>query len=125
MQTDAASFLKVSGKTELVNTLFKTGKSALLPKLRLEFNKLVKHMNSEPNLAIEISGYTDNVGKEASNLDLSKARAKAVIAYMVSKGIAAEKLSFKGYGSEQAVADNKTAVGRAQNRRVEVMVITK
>ncbi len=61
MQTDAASFLKVSEKTELVNTLFKTGKSALLPKSRLEFNKLVKHMNmnSEPNLTIEISGYTD------------------------------------------------------------------
>ena len=52
-------YLKVSEKTELVNTLFKTGKSALLPKSRLEFNKLVKHMNSEPDLTIEISGYTD------------------------------------------------------------------
>ncbi|MNE84139.1 Peptidoglycan-binding protein ArfA [compost metagenome] len=67
-----------------------------------------------------IDGHTDNVGTAERNLELSKQRAAAVKDYFVSKGIAEGRLSTNGYGLEKPKASNKTAAGRAQNRRVEM-----
>ena len=75
-------------------------------------------------MKIEISGYTDNVGKPADNLLLSNNRAKAVVAYLISKNIVAQRLTAKGYGETKPVADNKTEDGRAMNRRTEMKVIS-
>ena len=97
----------------------------MLPKLSFELTKLVNYMNSTYYLSIKISGLTGNVVKQASNLDLLRVRAKTTIANMVGNCIAKLKLSFRGCDCEQVVADNNTAVGRAQNRRIKVMVITK
>ncbi|MEI6854382.1 MAG: OmpA family protein, partial [Bacteroidota bacterium] len=72
---------------------------------------------------IEISGHTDNVGKENDNQLLSEARAKAVMDYFVRKGINPTRLTYKGYGSTQPIAPNTTDEGRAKNRRVEMKVI--
>lgn len=69
----------------------------------------------------EIGGHTDNVGAPALNLRLSEKRAQAVMAYLVSKGVDANRLTAKGYGDVQAIADNATEEGRAKNRRIEMV----
>lgn len=76
-----------------------------------------------PALKVEVAGHTDNSGPAAYNQQLSERRAKAVMAYFVGNGVAAEQLTAKGYGESQPVADNGTAEGRAQNRRVELRVL--
>ena len=70
---------------------------------------------------VEVAGHTDSVGAEASNLKLSQRRAEAVRAYLIGNGLAADRLTAKGYGESQPVADNRTAAGRAKNRRVELI----
>jgi OOP family OmpA-OmpF porin len=80
---------------------------------------VAKLANTEVD-SIQVTGHTDSVGGDAYNDKLSLKRAEAVKAYLVSKGIAADKLHTAGAGKRQPVADNKTAEGRAKNRRVEV-----
>ena len=75
-----------------------------------------------PNTKIRVEGYTDSLGDPAYNIDLSQRRAKAVALELVNNGVAAENVSFIGYGAKNPVATNKTAAGRAQNRRVELEV---
>jgi outer membrane protein OmpA-like peptidoglycan-associated protein len=74
-----------------------------------------------PNAKFSIEGHTDSVGNAASNQKLSEARAKVVMNALIAKGVNPANLSFKGYGSSKPVASNKTAAGRAQNRRTEVI----
>ena len=70
---------------------------------------------------VEVAGYTDAASSTAYNLTLSQRRAETVRAYLIQHGIAAERLTARGYGEAQPVADNKTAAGRAKNRRVELI----
>ena len=70
-----------------------------------------------------MSGYTDNSGDAASNLELSKRRAEAVKAYLIEKGVSENRLTAKGFGINNPRADNTTKEGRAQNRRVELTII--
>ena len=81
-------------------------------------------MKDNPTLKVQINGHTDNVGKAGDNQVLSENRAKAVVAYVTSAGITANRLSFKGWGDTQPIADNKLESGRAQNRRTEVKVVS-
>jgi OOP family OmpA-OmpF porin len=73
---------------------------------------------------IEVQAHTDDRGSEKYNLRLSEQRAAAVMEYLLSRGIASERLSSKGYGESRPVADNDTEEGRAKNRRVELKVLT-
>lgn len=73
------------------------------------------------DVKVEVAGYTDSKGKDKYNLKLSQRRAEAVRAYLISKGIAADRLTAKGFGETKPVADNKTAEGRFKNRRVELI----
>ena len=73
---------------------------------------------TQPELNVEIQGYTDSIGSVAYNLNLSQRRAEAVQAYLISKGVSASVLTAKGYGKAKPIASNDTAEGRAQNRRV-------
>ena len=73
-------------------------------------------------MKIEIGGHTDNSGIEKDNISLSENRAKSVYDYLISKGIAADRLSYKGYASTKPLSDNKTAEGKAKNRRTEFIV---
>lgn len=106
----------------LQNVFFESGSSALLPTSEPELNKLLWTLRQNTNMQIEIRGHTDNEGDEKSNLALSEARAKAVYQYLVGRGIAVERLSYKGFGETQPVADNTTAEGKRQNRRTEFKV---
>jgi outer membrane protein OmpA-like peptidoglycan-associated protein len=72
---------------------------------------------------VEIAGHTDNVGKPEDNMVLSTNRAKAIVDYLVSKGVDSKRLSYKGYGATRPIADNNTAEGRAQNRRTTATVV--
>lgn len=104
------------------NVTFLTGSSKLTRQATQELDELVAIMNKYPKLGINIDGHTDNTGKAEKNLSLSQTRADEVKAYLVGKGIEADRLTATGYGQEKPVGDNKTAAGRAQNRRVEFSV---
>ncbi|MFN4286476.1 MAG: OmpA family protein [Lacibacter sp.] len=102
---------------------FDTNSDALQPSSLAELDQVVQLLQQNPSLVIEISGHTDNVGKPADNQLLSEKRARAVVQYLIQKGIGAERLRAKGYGATKPVADNATEAGRAQNRRTELQVV--
>ena len=85
-------------------------------------NEVVELLKSDESLMIDVSGHTDSQGDEAKNQTLSESRAAAVKDYLVSKGIAESRLESAGYGSSKPLGDNKSAAGRAQNRRTELSV---
>ena len=99
---------------------FETGKSALKPESYTILDIVAGSLIGNPDIRIEIAGYTDNTGTAAVNNRLSQARAEAVRAYLVSKGVHLERMIARGYGPANPVATNTTAAGRAQNRRVEL-----
>lgn len=100
------------------NILFETGSANLKKSSYASLDVIAAELKAEQNLSADIEGHTDNVGSEAANKKLSESRANAVKAYLVKKGVAADRIAAAGFGSTQPVADNKTAEGRAQNRRV-------
>ncbi len=106
----------------LRNVFFATGSAELLPASMVELNQLVALLREQPQLRIQINGHTDNVGDDASNQSLSERRAKAVYDYLLSQGISAERLRYRGFGETRPVQSNDTAEGRAQNRRTEFEV---
>ncbi len=107
----------------LRNTYFDTGKSTIRPESYKELNNLAEFMLTKKSLVIEIAGHTDNVGKPGDNQVLSESRAKSVKTYLISKGIAPERVQSKGYGDTQPVASNASEEGKQQNRRTEVRII--
>ena len=102
------------------NIYFATGSSKLLSKSNKSLNEIVKILNEDNNLKLDINGYTDNTGKPDKNQILSENRAAAVLAYLKKKAVDESRLKSTGFGQEMPVADNKTAAGRAKNRRVEL-----
>jgi outer membrane protein OmpA-like peptidoglycan-associated protein len=82
-------------------------------------------MTNCPGVHLEIAGYTDNVGSGDANLRLSRNRANAVVAQLVKEGVPRDRLMARGFGEEYPQADNATAEGRAENRRVAMKVIQK
>ncbi len=112
--------LKVDEKVSIqLNVLFDTGKAVVKPDFDSEIKKVADFMGNYPDVKAEIEGHTDNMGSEAMNISLSQKRAEAVSQVISAKfGIAASRLSAKGYGSSKPLADNKTPEGRSQNRRV-------
>jgi len=88
-------------------------------------NSVAMILQEDPTVAFEVGGHTDNVGPEHSNWVLSEQRAKAVVEYLISKGIAAERLTPKGYGASRPIAESATEEGRWLNRRIEFSIRTK
>jgi outer membrane protein OmpA-like peptidoglycan-associated protein len=117
--------LEVNASVVLKNIFFDFNKFDLKPASEVELDKLVQLLTENPAVRILISGHTDNVGNTADNLKLSTNRAKAVMNFLVQKGIDAKRLSFKGQGATQPIAENTTEEGRATNRRTEVKIISR
>ena len=115
--------VKVGKKVVLNNILFQTGKSILTTSSYTELDRLLGILKDNALMRIEISGHTDNTGSLALNSKLSEDRAKAVVEYLVQKGIDRSRLEFKGFGPQQPIADNTTAEGRSRNRRVEFKIL--
>jgi outer membrane protein OmpA-like peptidoglycan-associated protein len=116
--------IEANASIVLKNIFFDNNRYDLKEASIAELDKIVLLLRDNPTLKILISGHTDNVGKAQDNLALSNNRAQAVIKYLIEKGIEAPRLSFKGFGATQPVADNNTEEGRAANRRTELKVIS-
>jgi outer membrane protein OmpA-like peptidoglycan-associated protein len=101
---------------------FETGKAVIKPVSYPILNSVVKVLQDNPTYKLTIGGYTDNVGSDELNMTLSQNRADAVANYLISKGVDPMRVSATGYGESKPVDTNKTAAGRARNRRVELGV---
>lgn len=106
----------------LPGIFFDTGKSQLKPGARTTLSRIADKLKDDSNLHITIEGHTDSVGSDQTNERLSEARAAAVREYLVTKGIDGTRVSSVGKGEGEPVATNKTAAGRQQNRRVELVI---
>jgi OmpA-OmpF porin, OOP family len=104
------------------NIFFATGSSKLLPKSFKSLNEVAALLAADESLMIAIDGHTDSTGKREKNLTLSNDRANSVKAYLSTKGVTDSRMTATGYGPDKPVATNKTAAGRAKNRRVEMTV---
>lgn len=107
----------------LENVYFDTEKHELLPGSYSAFISLIRAMQANRDMLIEIAGHTDEQGDAQYNMQLSQKRADSVREYLITKGIAPERLIARGYGETQSIADNSTESGRALNRRTEIRVI--
>jgi outer membrane protein OmpA-like peptidoglycan-associated protein len=114
---------KPGAKVVLKNIFFDTGKSELRPESSSELQRLVKLLQTNPALKIEVSGHTDNIGDPKLNQALSETRAQNVLNFLVSNGIPKSRLVAKGYGSTQPIDNNNTEAGRQNNRRTEFKVL--
>ncbi len=117
--------IAVGSTIVLRNVFFDFDKSTLKPESNTELDRLVKILQDNPTMRIELSGHTDNKGSDDYNQKLSESRAKACVDYLVSKGIAANRLEYKGYGETKPIDTNDTDEGRANNRRTEIKIISK
>jgi len=107
----------------LDNCTFETGKAELKPESYTVLDELVEYLKRKDDEKIEVGGHTDNVGKADANMVLSQNRANTVRAYLLMKGVAPERVTAKGYGMSQPIAENDTAEGRSLNRRTEVKIL--
>lgn len=117
--------LAVGTKIVLRNIFFDFDKATLRPESQAELERVYKLMAEEyPKLKIELSGHTDDRGNAAYNVDLSERRAKAVVDYLVKKGIGADRLKSAGYGLTQPMVPNTSAANRQLNRRTEFKILS-
>lgn len=117
--------IKVGEKITLRNVFYKTDSFALDSRSRVELDKVVSLMRSNPTLSVEIGGHTDNTGTVEYNITLSGRRAEEVMKYLSKAGISRERISHRGYGMDVPVAPNDTEEGRAKNRRTEMKILGK
>jgi outer membrane protein OmpA-like peptidoglycan-associated protein len=104
------------------DVLFAFNKYNLKPDAREKLAKVSGILQAYPDLKMQVEGYTDNIGSEEYNQKLSEERANTVRDYLVSQGVSDNNITAQGYGKSHAIAENSTAAGRAQNRRVELVV---
>ncbi len=106
--------------TAAKNIFFASGSAKLLAKSYSSLNNVVRVLKDNPTFKVDVEGHTDITGVKEKNQVLSENRAASVKAYLVSKGIDESRISSAGFGADKPIADNKTAAGKAKNRRVEM-----
>jgi outer membrane protein OmpA-like peptidoglycan-associated protein len=107
---------------KMSDVLFDTGKYTLKPNTQISLAKVSGILQAYPGLKLQVEGYTDSVGSDEYNQKLSENRADAVRDFLVTQGVQPDNITATGYGKAKPVADNATASGRAQNRRVNLVV---
>jgi len=113
------------GETKVIlkGVTFETDSAEIKPESTATLNEVAKSLVDHPGARIQIGGYTDSTGSQAHNLSLSQRRAESVKAFLVAKGVAADRLVAVGYGESGPIADNNTTEGKATNRRVELKLL--
>jgi len=104
------------------NVTFDTAQSAIKPNFYEVLNSVGLVLNEFNRTIVDIDGYTDSVGSDQSNMDLSRRRARSVAEYLASRQVDPRRISMRGFGETQPIATNATAGGRSQNRRVEIRI---
>ncbi len=117
--------VEVGKSIVLDGVVFATAKSDITPESEDVLTKAYNTLKQNPEIEVEILGYTDNVGKKSSNMKLSLARANAVKDWLVKKGIDEKRIATKGFGSDKPVMSNATAEGKQKNRRIEFFRVNK
>lgn len=105
------------------NITFDTGRADVKPQFQPVLSRLSQSIQQYPDTIVQIEGHTDSTGAASFNQTLSENRAEAVRSYMTQRGVESNRLIAVGYGASRPVADNGTQQGRAQNRRVEVLIV--
>jgi outer membrane protein OmpA-like peptidoglycan-associated protein len=113
--------LETEGRARLYGILFDTDSDHLKDESKPTLDSLVAAASTQPSWNFAIEGYTDNIGGDAHNQTLSEKRAISVKAYLVNAGVDAKRLTTQGFGASHPVSSNDTALGRSQNRRVEIV----
>lgn len=124
-RVDATGCVKEEQKISLPNIEFEPAKTVLATGGKQKLEVVVEFLRNQPEVEVDVFGHTDAQGKDSYNQTLSEGRAKAVMDYLVSRGIAASRMTSKGFGETQPISSNESAEGRAQNRRVELLLRTK
>jgi outer membrane protein OmpA-like peptidoglycan-associated protein len=114
---------EVEAVIDLEGVHFDFDKATLKPEAMVILNEAAALLQKHERVVIEVAGHTDSTGSESYNQGLSERRAQSVQEYLVSKGIRASRMTAKGYGEAMPVASNDTKAGRAENRRVELIVL--
>ncbi len=115
-----------TGKSFVINNiLYATGAADLYPESFVTLDEFAEYLKTNSTFKIEIQGHTDNVGKEIDNVALSETRADNVKKYLETKGIAANRVTAKGYGASKPIGNNATVDGKAKNRRTEFLILEK
>jgi outer membrane protein OmpA-like peptidoglycan-associated protein len=113
-------------KIEIKQTVYFDTNKATIKKVSFPLlDEVAQALKDNPTLKIEVQGHTDSQGNDKFNLKLSQNRASSVRTYLIKAGVAAERMTAKGYGENVMIADNRTAEGRAQNRRVEFVITSR
>jgi len=125
MQLNSVLATSESARGLIVNmsdVLFDTGKYTLKQGTQVSLAKVAGILEAYPGLKVQVEGYTDSTGSDELNQKLSENRANAVMNFLVAQGVAQSNIAAQGYGKNDPVADNSTASGRQQNRRVNMVV---
>ncbi|MCR4736701.1 MAG: OmpA family protein, partial [Bacteroidales bacterium] len=110
---------------DLRDIYYETNSATLTAESKMIIALFIEFLKDNPTVKVEIQGHTDNIGADDANQKLSELRAHSVYEYVISKGIPANRLRYKGYGESQPIADNNTATGRAKNRRTVFLIYDK
>src|SRR5205807_479589 len=108
-------------KWALTGPSFEFDKAILTAEGRQHVEHAIVIMREQPTLVVVVEGHTDSIGSDAYNMKLSQRRANAVRDYMVKNGVSGSRIKTEAYGKTRPIASNKTAEGRAQNRRVDIV----
>lgn len=115
--------IEVGQSVDIENIYFETGRASLKPESFRSLSALIEFLNEYPNVRVEIGGHTDNVGSAEVNQRISEERARSVADYVRNNGVSPDRVVSKGYGFTKPKASNRTADGRAQNRRVGFTIV--
>jgi len=115
--------IKVGDRFAMRNVQYESGKATLKKESINELEMLKEFLTENPYVKLEVSAHTDSIGSHSSNMKLSDARAKSIYTWLTTNGISEKRITFKGYGPDIPIADNKTPEGRALNRRSEIKIL--
>lgn len=120
---ELANKVVVGQKIKISNLNFAANSYEIKPEAYSALDEFATYLRSHPSVKVEVGGHTNNRCREEICNELSKNRAKAVVDYLVSRGVPSEKLTYKGYGSSEPIANNKYLAGREKNQRVEIKIL--